>query len=324
MDKLDINILKEDPKEFEEYSNMLIDYEKEGKFSTDQDVVDPNSYDQVDENFPYIRKGFKYAVKHSFFIKAMKLYCKKINKELTNLKIEGKENIKGIKEAIITCNHISKVDSFAVRAAVGMDIMFVAAEFNNWKGPMGEIARHTGYIPLSTKLNLKLMRKFNEAIEYYLKKHKKILIYPEQAMWREYKKPRPLQNGAFHYAVLNNVPIIPLFITIEDKEEKVDENGKMNFGNYTIHILPPIYPQANLTAKQNEKYMNLENYNLWKECYEKTYNKKLTYTTKPEIWNEKFNCYEIETQQTQAQPKKKQTNQVNQLTVEQTDDLSKQ
>ncbi len=288
MKLLDVNLLKEDAKEFKKYSKVHETLEKNGEFFVDENENSLEGCEPLTEDFPFIRKGFKYALKHSFYIKAMKLYTKKVNKELTNLKIEGKENLKGVKEAIITCNHISKADSFAVRAAVGVDIMFVAAEFNNWKGPMGDIARHTGYIPLSTKLNLKLMRKFNEAIEYYLNKHKRILIYPEQAMWREYKKPRPLQNGAFHYAVMNNVPIIPLFITIEDKQEKVDASGKMNFGNYTIHILPPIYPKAELDNKANEEYMRLENFKLWKDCYEKTYNTKLTYTTNPEILKSKF------------------------------------
>lgn len=293
MKLLDVNLLKEDPKEFDDAVAVHTQLEKEGKFSVDENENSLDGCEPVDENFPFIRKGFKYALKHKFYIKAMKLYAKKVNKELTNLKIEGKQNLKGVKEAIITCNHVSKVDSFAVRAAVGMDIMFVAAEFNNWKGPMGDIARHTGYIPLSTKLNLKLMRKFNEAIEHYLKKGKKILIYPEQAMWREYKKPRPLQNGAFHYAVTNNVPVLPLFITIEDKAEKTDKNGKMNFGNYTIHILPPIYPQHDLPTKENETFMRLENFRLWKECYEKVYGKQLSYTTDKAILNAKFKEYNL-------------------------------
>lgn len=292
MKLLDVNMLKENPKEFEEYSKMIKDYEKEGKFTLDQDVVDPNSYDPIDENYPYIHKGLKYAVKHWVYLRAMKLYTQKINKELSNLKVEGKENLKGVKGAIVTCNHISKVDSFAVREAVGIDLMFVAAEFNNWKGPMGDIARHTGYIPLPVKLTLKIMRKFNEAIEHYLNKNQKVLIYPEQAMWREYPKPRPLQNGAYHYAVVNNVPIIPLFITIEPKTEAIDEQNRQNFGNYTIHILPPIYPRPELSQKDNEKYMRLENFRLWKDCYEKTYGKKLKYSTEKAVWEEKFSDYD--------------------------------
>lgn len=287
---LDINILKDSYEDFLKYDEARRTFELNGEFFIDQDPVDPNSYDPVTLDFPFIRKGFSSWVQGKIYNGAYAKYAKKAN-ALTNLKVEGKENLKGIKGAIVTCNHVSKVDNFAVREALGEPFMFIAAEFNNWKGEMGEIARNTGYIPLPSNLNIKIMRKFNEAVEYYLNKNKKILIYPEQAMWREYTKPRPMQNGAFHYAVINNVPVLPLFITIKEKDNYADEMGRANFGDYTIHILPPIYPQEGFSTKENENYMKLENFRLWKECYERTYSTPLTYTTKPEIWEEKFAEY---------------------------------
>ena len=198
---------------------------------------------------------------------------------MINLKVVKNKNAKKIKSAVVTCNHISLCDSFAIRKAIGADFYFVAAEFNNFKGHMGKLARHTGYIPLPSKLDKNKLRKFNDAISYYLNKGKKVLIYPEQSMWREYKKPRPMKNGAFRYAVKNNVPILPLFITIKDKKQPVDKNGFQNFGDYTIHILDPIYPKAELTLKENIEYLRKENYLMWKNCYEKTYGIPLKYTT---------------------------------------------
>lgn len=277
--KLDINILKENPQEFAEAVKVHNQFELNGEFNSDENENSLDSCEPLTKDFPFIRKGLKYAIKHAIYTRAYKWYAKKINKELTNLKVVGRENLKGVKGGIVTCNHISKVDNFAVCEAIGAGFMFVASEYNNWKGPMGDIARHTGYLPLSLKLDRDLMRKFNEAMEYYLKKGKRVLIYPEQAMWREYKKPRPMKNGAFHYAVKHNVPIIPLFITIEDKSERVDAQGKMNFGNYTIHILKPIYPKADLDNKANVDYLRQENYCQWKEIYEATYGIPLEYTT---------------------------------------------
>ena len=275
--KIDINLLKENPKEFKAYNKIMLEDEKQRNFLHDQDIVDPNSYDVVDSSFPFIRKGFKWWFKQKFYNAAVRIYSKKINKELTNLKVIGKENLKGLKSCIVTCNHISKVDSFAVRGALKEDIMYVAADHNNWKGYMGDLARNTGFLPISTKNDLVVMREFTKAIKYYLDKNKKILIYPEQAMWREYKKPRPLQIGAFHYAVMNDVPVLPLFITIEDKKEKIDANGRQNFGDYTIHILPPIYPNKLLDNNERKKDMQERNYNAWVEVYEKVYKKKLKY-----------------------------------------------
>ena len=275
--KLDINWLKEDPQELAKFQQMMLNDEKAGNFAHDHDVVDPNTYDPIDENFPYIRRGFKWWWKQRFWGMVVRLYSKKINRKLLNLKVEGRKNLRGVKGAIVTCNHISKADSFAVRGALRSDVMYVAAEWNNWRGYMGELARNTGYIALPSSMKLSLMRNFNHAIRYYLGKGKKILIYPEQAMWREYRKPRPLRPGAFHYAVQNNVPIIPMFITLKDKPQMIDANGKANFSDYTLHILPPIYPDPELSVKDNEQRMREANAKAWQDVYERVYQQPLVY-----------------------------------------------
>ena len=43
-------------------------------------------------------------------------------------------------------------------------------------------------------------------------------------MWYNYRKPRPLKQGAYYYAAKNNVPIISCFTEIIDKEKKLTMN----------------------------------------------------------------------------------------------------
>lgn len=278
--KFDVHVFKENVDDVKKYRKIQEELEKEGKFDHDVDGVSYEGALPVTEDFPFIKKGFKNLVLRLFYLKLLKKYGKIVNTELTNLKVVGKENLKGIKGAIVTCNHISKVDSFAVREAVGYDINYVASDYNNWKGIIGDVGRNTGYIPISPKLDTKIMRKFNEAIEYYIeKKKRKVLIYPEQAMWREEPRPRPLKDGAFHYAVKHNVPIIPLFITFEPKEKMIDDQNRLEFSDYTIHILEPIYPKENVKNRENVEYLRQANYKAWKEVYEQTYGKKLEYAT---------------------------------------------
>jgi len=277
--KLDINILKEPADFFASCKKKEIELEKEGLFNHDENDNSINDADPINENFPYIKKGFINWIKHLFCLNCVRIYSHLINKKLTNLKVKKNNHLKTIKAAIVTCNHISLVDSFAIRKAIGADFYYVAAEFNNFKGHIGTLARHSGYIPIPEDLNKTKIRKFNEAISYYLKKGKRVLIYPEQSMWREYIKPRPLKNGAFRYAAQNNVPILPLFITIKEKEQKIDKNGLANFGDYTIHILDPIYPKSEFNLKENVEYLKTENYRVWKELYENVYNIPLEYTT---------------------------------------------
>ena len=281
--KFDVHFLKENADDVKKYRAIQHQLEKEGKFDQDVDGVTYDGAIPVTEDFPFIKKGIKNSILKYIYLKVLKKYSKIINKELTNLKVVGKENLKGVKGAIITCNHISKVDSFAVREAVGYDINYVASDYNNWKGMLGDIGRNTGYIPISPKLDRKIMKKFNEAMEYYLeKKKRKILFYPEQAMWREEPRPRPLKDGAFHYAVKHNVPILPLFITFTPKAKMIDEQNRQEFSDYTIHILPPIYKKEEFNNKENVEYMKNENYKLWTETYETSYNKKLEFNVEKE------------------------------------------
>ena len=49
---------------------------------------------------------------------------------------------------------------------------------------------------------------------------------------------------------------------------------------YTINIFEPIYPNKTISARENIEAMMQKNYDLWKDCYEKTYGIPLVYNTK--------------------------------------------
>ena len=108
-----------------------------------------------------------------------------------------------------------------------------------------------------------------KAVNVILKRGDYILIYPEQSMWFNYKKPKQLQSGAFKIAVKNNVPIIPIFITMEDSDVTGEDGSKVQA--YTINIEKPIYPDKDLTEKENIEMLKNKNYEVWKEVYEDFY-----------------------------------------------------
>ena len=120
------------------------------------------------------------------------------------------------------------------------------------------------------------MIKFLKSIAILLKRGEKILIYPEQAMWRNYKKPRPMKSGAFKLACKNNVPVIPCFITMEDTE-KLDGDG-FPIQAYTLWIMPPIYPDKSLSTKEDSERVKDLNFEVWKNKYQEVYGKPVKYT----------------------------------------------
>ena len=119
-----------------------------------------------------------------------------------------------------------------------------------------------------------------KAVNILLQKGDFILIYPEQSLWWNYRKPKPLKNGAFKMAVRNNVPVIPIFITMEDSDIIGDDGFPIQ--EYIVNIAEPIYPDNNLQPKERvEKLLN-KNFEIWKNIYEDFYKITLEYTTKKE------------------------------------------
>lgn len=198
----------------------------------------------------------------------------------------GIENLQSVDSgAVVTCNHFNPFDSFAVESVFRYSgksedkkLYKVIREGNytNFPGLYGFFFRNCDTLPLSS--NKRTMVKFMKAVDTILKRGDFVLIYPEQGMWWNYRKPRPLKNGAFHLAARSLVPVIPIFITMKDSDI-IGEDG-FPVQEYYIHIEKAIYPDLSLSEKENVKLLKNKNYEVWKNVYEEFYGEPLTYTTK--------------------------------------------
>ena len=195
-------------------------------------------------------------------------------------RVEGAKNIIGITTgAIITSNHFNPLDTTIVRTAMrrtGHKHMRIVSQENNLAmgGFLGYIMKNADTIPLPSQKE-KLSGFFAEKIRHELKKNSVILIYPEQEMWFNYRKPRPPKRGAYYYAAENNVPIISCFVEIRDTDEM--DNDEFYKTEYVIHILKPIYPDPDKSVRENSYIMMETDYHQKIEAYEKAYSKKLVY-----------------------------------------------
>ena len=185
------------------------------------------------------------------------------NNKLIIKNINGLENLNKVKTgAIITCNHFNPFDCFTVEKVFRMcenekdkRLYKVIREGNytNFPGLYGFFFRNCDTLPLSS--NKRTMVNFIKAVDTILQGGDYILIYPEQSMWWNYKKPKPLKDGAFKLAARNNAPVVPIFITMEDSNI-IGEDG-FNIQEYTINIGEPIYPDKNLNEKENTEITKL-------------------------------------------------------------------
>ncbi len=257
-------------------------YERESKFDVDVEddpVTIPLLPDKVDYLAEKLSTRFFTKIANK---KAVAFYEKQISNGTFIIKsINGIENYRKVQGgAMITCNHFSAYDNYVVYRAIRDDLkgkylykVIREGNYTNFKGLYGFFFRHCNTLPLSS--NMETMKKFMKAVSVLLKRGEKILIYPEQAMWWNYRKPRPLKSGAFKFAVKNNVPIIPSFITLENSG-KIGADG-FDIPAHTIWFLPPIYPKKGLTDKENVEYLKNENFRVWKELYERVYGVELEY-----------------------------------------------
>lgn len=249
--------------------------ERKGLFSEHLDPIDYNNCNPVDENYHYIwngRERCKYALLNFFIVRP---YSWIVNQFILKTCVKGQENLRGLPAAVVTCNHVNKLDAVAVKHAFGgRKMKIMVADFNNQKGPLGDFMRTAGTMPFSAGLGV--MRNFNKAVSHYLNHKTFMLFFPERAEWWCYEKPRPYMDGAYHYALSNKVPVVPVFITFK-KLGRRDRNG-IERRQFVVHIMEPIYPDWTKTKKENIQTMKEQNFELCKKKYEEFYGRKLEYT----------------------------------------------
>ena len=245
---------------------------------------DPETYPLMPDKVDYLNEKLVNKIKNKIANRAATKFFETMIKksQLIIKEVRGIENFTDVNGGrIVTCNHFSVGDNYAVWRALrgsmcGKMLYKVIREGNytNPPKPFGLFMRHCNTLPLSSKTST--MKKFMKACTVLLERGETILIYPEQGMWWNYRKPRPMQDGAFSLAVSNNVPIVPIFITMQDSDI-LDGDGFF-VQEYTIHILPAIYPDKNLSRKEARENMREQNYKAWVRTYEEFYGIPLVYS----------------------------------------------
>lgn len=275
----------EQNKERLEIFKKIAELEKQGKFDIDVED-DPPTIPLKPGQVDYLEQKFSTKIFTEFAnIIAKRHFDNCIKRgELVIKEVKGYENYLAVADGgvIITANHFHPFDNYAVFKVIESQLgrkrlykIIREGNYTNFKGLYGFFFRHCNTLPLCSGVSL--WREFSSAVNTLLLRGEKILIYPEQAMWWNYRKPRPLKAGAFRFAAKANVPVLPFFLTMEDGK-KIDSEG-FPVQEYTVHILPAIYPDKNLNIRENAGMMCEKNYNLWKKTYEEFYKIPLTYTT---------------------------------------------
>ncbi len=243
--------------------------EQDKTFHIHIDPAPKVSFIPIDEQYSYDRPWFKevgYFFLRQLIVKPYRFYANHI---WFKTKVKGSSNLNSISGgAIVTCNHINKLDSLVVGHAIKKKkIWYTAMEENNFESPLGSFMRAYGMLSIPKEHSS--LRKFYERVEKILEKKEWILFFPEGSEWWCYEKPRPYQIGAFHFAAKHRVPILPLFITF--KKTNQFDNQSIEKREFILHILRPIYPRQGYSLNENKQYLKQENERSVWECYHRFY-----------------------------------------------------
>lgn len=257
-------------------------FAESGQFHNKVELNDPvltlEQSRKITDSYLENRISLTFKAKTALGVSLAKAATKIINK---NTEIVGLEKIpKDLGGVLITSNHFSPLENTVIRHltnTLGRKKLGIISQVSNFAmtGVIGFLMNYADTIPISIDPRY-LARDFLSVLKERLvdKKHA-ILLYPEQEMWFNYRKPRPPKNGAYFYAAKLNVPIISCFVEMVDMDE--DDTAEFKKVKYILHILDVLYPDPSKTVRENTEELGIMDYDLKKSCYEAVYGKELTY-----------------------------------------------
>lgn len=231
-------------------------------------MTPPIKRKKIDYEFKYEHKNIFYKLYSGFLRIIALIFLPIYNFFAYRFVIKGKKQLKKLKKTgfVAVSNHVLNMDAAIIASSIfnWRKCYFVVLSENSTIPVAGSIIKALGGIPIASDLSGS--RKFLKYCNNLLKKNKPILIFPEKALWHGYKGIRPFDNGAFRLAVTNNVPILPIVITLKYRNKK-----KTRYKAY-FNIQEPIYPDKSLPEKRGAEELNERTQQIFKTKSAEFYN----------------------------------------------------
>lgn len=218
----------------------------------------------LDENYPYLQKGFWWKIKRATYFVLVNVIVFPLMRLTHGLKIYGRENYKKHKKefkngAITISNHVFMWDYLAVEKALRPHMMYFPAWKTNLEGSNGPLIRWAGGIPIPTD-SKRCMVKFKQSMEEVLESGKWLHVFPEGSMWYFYPDIRPLKKAVFKYAVRYDKPIIPVSISFRPRKGLLKLFSNKPCAD--VHIGEPLYADKTLPRGEAEEKLRAEAYHI--------------------------------------------------------------
>ena len=198
--------------------------------------------------------------------------------------IVGMEKIADLKgPALLTSNHFNPFDNGILRTfaeQAGRGRFWAVSQGTNFVMPglQGFVLRNIDVIPLISEPSY-MNGPFRARMQQVFDEGRFLLIYPEQEMWFNYRKPRPEKRGAFLFAAEYHVPVVPCFVELQDLPRELAPGFRDV--RCVLHVLDPLFPDPSRSARENSFDLCRRDYEAKVRAYERIYGRPLTYDFSP-------------------------------------------
>lgn len=205
----------------------------------------------VDEKFKYIHTNpiWKICSFILYYIVAFPLVWL-FERVILRVRFVNKKAVKKYKDTpyFLYGNHTGWIDAFTPNliSLPRRNRIIVAADTVSIKG-LKNIVQMLGAVPIPT--NLKGMRKFSEAVDFYHQSCN-ITIYPEAHIWPYYNGVRPFSDASFAYAVKHKSPVFAFFTAYTAPKGFLSWFRKANI---TVYVSDSLFPDEGLTDREARK-----------------------------------------------------------------------
>lgn len=173
-----------------------------------------------------------------------KLFFKLYKRIVVGYRVKGRKNFKKLKTgSVIISNHIHQLDAFfTVSEFIGKKMYISMLQSNLGFPIVSQYFRICGGVPIPDTLT-QLKRFEQQTIEVLREKKKHLVVYAESALKPYCFHIRDFKKGAFRFAVLAEVPIVPFVYTFH--KSKWRKKPRL-----TLNILEPYYIKQTSSKKE--------------------------------------------------------------------------
>ncbi len=225
--------------------------------STDEHVIhmwQPLDF-ETPKGYDYLRSSFLKDAGSTLFRCFADIVLELLDRLYYGLKIEGWNNLRllGNRGAVCICNHVHVMDCTFVELALKSRLVYYVTLESNFRIPgVRWLIRALRAVPLSQKAHpmAELFREMGKALH----SGALVQIYPEGVLIPYCPQLRAFHDGAFHLAVTNDVPVLPMAVTF--RKTRGIRRLWRKAPSVTLRILPPVCAPDGMTRKEATSWLN--------------------------------------------------------------------